>query len=230
MQKETLYPLFLDLSDAEVLVVGAGSVALRKIEHLLSAGAKVKVVAPSALDEIASLAEVGVITWCQKSFEESDLACCMLVIGATDDPLVNKCVHDAANAKHCIVNIVDTPDLCNAIVPSVMQRGPLQIAVTTSGASPELARELRLGLEDEFKDYWGAYVRVLGEVRSLIKIRIPGSNKRRAPLYKALLQTDLKSRFEKGERPDAQSVYAEYVCPVIKRELPECIGDCEACK
>lgn len=214
---QKLYPLFLNLSAAEALVVGAGSVALRKINTLLEAGARVRVVAPEALDEVKDLANKGLIQWEQRAFEDDCIADALLVFCATDSTETNEQVYQAAQKAHRIVNVVDVPELCNAIVPSSFARGNLQVAVTTGGAAPSLARNIRKELEDQFPAHWEDYTHALGSVRKLVKKRVPGPSSVRTSLYEALTGAGLESRFARGERPTPEQLYQELIEPLIHK-------------
>jgi siroheme synthase-like protein len=138
------YPIFLDLKDRPVLVVGAGKVALRKTRGLIEAGARVTVVAPEWEPEFEDL-PVRRIT---RGFRASDLAGAMLVFAATDDRLVNHRIGVAAKGRGVFANIADSGEECDFIVPARVQRGTVQIAVSTGGESPRLSAELRRKLED----------------------------------------------------------------------------------
>lgn len=173
------YPVFIDLRGRGCLVVGAGSVAARKVQSLLDAGAKVTVVSPEACEQIISLHEAGRLRWEKRGFEEADLKGCYLVIGATDDPAVNRRVFEAAERAGMPANIVDVPELCNFIVPSVLSRGDFQIAVSSGGASPILAREVRRRIETAFGPQYGEIVRTLAGLRAGLKERVPQEESRR---------------------------------------------------
>ncbi|HLH18962.1 MAG TPA: bifunctional precorrin-2 dehydrogenase/sirohydrochlorin ferrochelatase [Bryobacteraceae bacterium] len=138
------YPIFLDLKDRPVLVVGAGKVALRKTRGLLEAGARVTVVAPEWEPEFEDLP----VRRIARRFRASDLAGAMLVFAATDDRLANHRVGVAAKGRGIFANIADSAEECDFVVPARVQRGPVQIAVSTGGESPRLAAELRRKLEE----------------------------------------------------------------------------------
>ena len=176
---QSFYPVFLDLRGRKCLVVGAGAVAARKAGSLLDAGAEVKVVSPAACDDMAALADSGRLYWEKRGFEEKDLDGCFLVIGATDNPEVNRRVFEAAERAGMPANIVDVPELCNFIVPSVLRRGDFQIAVSSGGASPVLAREVRRRIETAFGPQYGEIVSALAGLRAELKDRLPKESQRR---------------------------------------------------
>jgi siroheme synthase-like protein len=134
------YPVFLDLQGKEVLVVGAGKVALRKVRGLLEAGARVKVVSPEAETEFRQLEGV---EWQARRFERSDVRGKALVFAATNDREVNRAVGEEAAALGIWANVADAPEEGGFIVPSRVRRGDLQVAVSTSGRSPRIAASLR---------------------------------------------------------------------------------------
>src|SRR5262249_30992294 len=138
------YPIFLDLKDRPVLVVGAGKVALRKARGLLESGARVTVVAPEWEQEFEEMP----VRLVPRRFRASDLAGCVLVFAATDDRLTNHRIGIAAKGKGIFANIADSADECGFLVPARVQRGAVQIAVSTGGESPRLSAELRKKLED----------------------------------------------------------------------------------
>lgn len=210
------YPLFADLAGEPVTVVGGGAVAERKVCTLLEHGARVTFVAPEATPVLAGLAAEGSVAWVRREYEPGDLADALLVVCATDDTAVNESVYAEAQGRHQLVNVVDVPALCNFIVPSVLRRGRLQIAVSTGGASPSAAREIRRSLEREFPDYWEDYLDLMAELRCIIKSRVMGPMERRAPLYEAVQSSDLLDRIAAGERPDAEQVYRTLVEPLLE--------------
>src|SRR5512134_869019 len=127
-------PVFLRLEGRPCLVVGGGKVAARKVAMLLRAGAKISVVAPALCDELETLRESGRIPHAGREFRDEDINGMVLVIAATDNEMVNRQVSVVAERQRIPVNVVDTPDLCSFIVPSVVDRSPVQVAVSTGGA------------------------------------------------------------------------------------------------
>jgi siroheme synthase-like protein len=138
------YPVFLDLKDRPVLVAGAGRIALRKTKGLLDAGARVTVVAPACLPEFESLP----IRLVRRGFRLSDLGDNVLVLAATDDRLVNHRIGVAAKGKGIFANVADCAEECTFVVPARVERGDVHIAISTGGANPRLAADLRRKLDD----------------------------------------------------------------------------------
>jgi precorrin-2 dehydrogenase/sirohydrochlorin ferrochelatase len=161
----TLFPMFLKLEGRTCLVVGAGDVGEPKIRSLLDAGAKVRVIAPSATDAVAEWARAGLIAWEQRTFEEPDLNGIFLTIAATGSPSVNDVVFHEAQRRGILCNAVDDPERCDFYYPAVVRRGQLQIAISTGGQSPALAQRLRRELETEFGEEYSQWVEELGKAR-----------------------------------------------------------------
>jgi uroporphyrin-III C-methyltransferase/precorrin-2 dehydrogenase/sirohydrochlorin ferrochelatase len=136
-------PIFLKVEGRPCLVVGGGKVAARKVSLLMRAGAAITTVSPVLGDELRVLLEQGVITHVARDFQDKDLDDCVLVIAATDDEAVNRNVSELAHSRRIPVNVVDSPDLCSFIMPSIIDRSPVQIAVSTGGASPGCGHGLR---------------------------------------------------------------------------------------
>ena len=142
-----LLPIFLKVEARDVLVVGAGRVAERKIAELVEAKARVHVVAPSASDTVKALAAARALRWDARPFETGDVAGAWLIVAATDDPEVQRSVADAAEVEHTFVIAVDDKANASAYGGAVIRRGPVSIAISTSGESPALARLIREVLE-----------------------------------------------------------------------------------
>jgi precorrin-2 dehydrogenase/sirohydrochlorin ferrochelatase len=148
------YPVFLTLKGKRAVVIGGGKVAERKIMSLMKVGACIKVISPHLTKRLKKEKTKGKITHLRRQYKKGDLKNVFLVIAATNSPDINKKVSEDAS---CLVNVVDTPDLCNFIVPSVVKRGSLTFAISTSGISPGLSRSIRKEMEalyrTEFSDY-----------------------------------------------------------------------------
>jgi precorrin-2 dehydrogenase/sirohydrochlorin ferrochelatase len=142
-----LLPVFLKVEAREVLVVGAGRVAERKIAELVEAKARVHVVAPNASDTVKALAAARALRWDARPFEASDVAGAWLIVAATDDPEVQRLVADAADAEHTFIIAVDDKANATAYGCATIRRGPVSIAISTSGESPALSRLIREVLE-----------------------------------------------------------------------------------
>ena len=213
------YPLFLDLRDKEVVVIGAGKVAERKIATLLEYGANIMVIAPTATETIESWNESGEILWVKRSYNPGDLTGAFLVVCAVGVPSVNENVFNEATANNALINVVDVPRMCNFIVPSVVRRGPLQIAISTSGAAPTVAKQIRCELEERYPEVWTDYMILLGQMRSFVIANVPGNEKRRKPIFEAICNSDIFERICRGESLNAEDMYRETVIPLLASEV-----------
>jgi uroporphyrin-III C-methyltransferase/precorrin-2 dehydrogenase/sirohydrochlorin ferrochelatase len=173
------FPLFLDLRDRPVLVVGGGNVAERKCALLRAAGARVTLVAPELNGSLESAVREGTVAHRRGSFEARDADGCTLVVAATDDHAVNASAAAAARARNIPVNVVDDPALSSFIVPSIIDRSPVQIAVSTGGASPVLARLLRERLESLLEESLGRLAEFADGWRLRLRRALPGVGERR---------------------------------------------------
>jgi len=145
--------------------VGGGEIGERKARALLQCGAQVTVVSPALTRGLAALAAAGRVVDRRRTFRRSDLRGCALVVDATDDPSLDAAVAALGRRARVLVNVVDRPELCDFILPSVLQRGELQIAVSTGGRSPALAREIRRRLEALFGPEYAELIARTGEAR-----------------------------------------------------------------
>jgi len=159
------YPAFLDISNRSCLVVGGGAVGLRKVKTLLKCGANVSVVSPQADAQMAALAQDGKIVFKKRSYCSSDMDGTFLVVGATDDEKLNIRISKDADSRNILCNIVDRPEACSFILPALVHRGDLLIAISTSGKSPALAKKLRMELEQEFGEEYALFLVLMGAIR-----------------------------------------------------------------
>jgi len=165
MKPEKLFPMFLKLSNRPCLVVGAGAIAESKIASLLDAGGHVRVVAPQATPQVRTWAQSKALEWHQRPFEPADLDGMFLVIAATSSSDLHERIFKEATRRAVLCNIVDVPSLCDFYYPSVVQRGALQIAISTAGQSPALAQRLRKQLEAQFGPEYEQWLAYLAEAR-----------------------------------------------------------------
>jgi precorrin-2 dehydrogenase/sirohydrochlorin ferrochelatase len=159
------YPVFWDIADKKCVVVGGGEVAARKVKRLLDCGAKVSVVSPELNSDLAALKKDKLIFHIPSKYGSKDIEGAALVIGATDDEEINAAVSQDATAKGIPVNVVDDPQKCDFILPSIVERGDLAIAIGTGGKSPALARHLREELEARYGAEYEIFLRILGSLR-----------------------------------------------------------------
>lgn len=171
-------PIFLTICGRPCLVVGGGTVAARKAELLLQAGGEVTVVSPQLCPALAELQDKGKITHHASPFSVSDLEKCFLVIAATDDPTVNRYIAELCHARGLPVNVVDQLALCSFIVPAIINRSPVLIAVSTGGSSPVLARLLREHLESLIPAAYGRLATLIASFREKVRQRVPAPHRR----------------------------------------------------
>lgn len=168
------HPVFLDLDGAPCLVVGGGAIALRKARSLRRAGARVTVVSPRFRPAFRRLK----VRRVARRFRAADATGMTLVVSATGDDRADRAVHRACRTRRIPVNVVDVPELCTFIAPSVVRRGPVTIAISTGGASPALAKELRRRLERMFPESLGPTARRIGRERRTLMRTLPPSPER----------------------------------------------------
>jgi len=207
MVGSSLYAAFLDLEGRPVLLVGGGAVAARKAHMLLESGADVTVISPEVNNAMGELERTGAISRKERPYRSGDLAGNWLVIAATDDKELNQKVFRDAEEAEIFCNVVDCPSLCSFQVPATVQRGHLQLAISTRGSSPLLARKLREQLEDTYGPEYAPFLQGLRELRDAVQETYPlDEDVRRAALQKFMnsdvpaLILDKKDRdaFKKG--------------------------------
>lgn len=201
-QENFYLPIFIDLRGKPVVVVGGGIVAARKVESLLKAGAQVKVIAPEVIDEIAACPGVDIEL---RAYEDDDLEGAFLIIAATDDEEINRSVSEEARQRRIFCNVVDRPELCSFIVPSVVDRGPIKVAISTGGLSPALSRRLRLLVGKHIGDEYVALANILGLVRPLVKSQGGPSDDHRR-VFELLIDSELLDAIRAGNRPLAEDI------------------------
>jgi len=172
-------PLFADLAGRPVLVVGGGDIAARKIELLRRAGARIQIASRELCPELQALLDEQQLEWLATSFEPAQLDKVFLVIAATDDNALNAQVYDEANARHKLVNVVDDQPKCSFIFPSIVDRSPLVVAISSSGTAPVLARMLREKLETLLPSHLGQMAELAGQWRDKVKARFSRMSDRR---------------------------------------------------
>lgn len=196
-------PVFFDVTITPCLVVGGGVVAARKVKQLRRADAQIIVVAPDLCPELSDLANEKLIKHVCSHFCEDHLQDKMLVIAATDDTAVNQRVAELAKQRKLPVNVVDNPELCNFIMPSIVDRDPVQIAISTGGASPVLARLLRARLESLIPTSYGNLAKLMDKFRTAVKEKIPDMHQRRR-YWENILQGPIAEMIYAGQQEKAR--------------------------
>jgi uroporphyrin-III C-methyltransferase/precorrin-2 dehydrogenase/sirohydrochlorin ferrochelatase len=169
-------PIFMNVKGQDCLVIGGGKVASRKVFMLLRAGAAVSVVSPKLCQDLSIRKNEGEITHKDRNFEDADIDNCKIIIAATNDEKVNIHVSELAHSKGIPVNVVDAPELCSFIVPSIIDRNPVQIAISTGGASPVLARLLRSRLETFIPSAYGRLAKLVESYREKVKSKFSNTD------------------------------------------------------
>jgi precorrin-2 dehydrogenase/sirohydrochlorin ferrochelatase len=167
------YPIYIDIEDRAVLIVGGGAVCARKAETMMRYGARVTIVSPEITEEIAAWEQAGVLAVCLKKYFESDLKGASIVIASTDDPCVNARVARDCRRRRIPVNVVDVTHLCEFIVPAIIEKGSIQIAISTGGKSPALARTLKEDLQRTIGPEYAEVNDLLGTLRKSAKKVLP---------------------------------------------------------
>jgi len=212
----TNFPIFLKLQDQPCLVVGGGAVAFRKTQQLLTAGAKIIVVAPEIVSSLNKLRKSGQINHHEQSFDEACLQDMKLVIAATDDMQLNNMIAQQAKSKNILVNVVDNPDTSTFIMPSVIDRSPVMVAVSTGGASPILARLLRARLESLIPSSYGKLATLIAQFRNKVKQHYPNIRERRR-FWEHVLQGPVAEMLYAGQDKKALSSLEKQ----LNEELPK---------
>jgi precorrin-2 dehydrogenase / sirohydrochlorin ferrochelatase len=192
------YPVSLNLQNVSCLVVGGGQVGERKIMTLLSCGAKVYLISRDMTSTLKEAVEQGRVIWLSENYEPQFLEGKFLIIGATDDETLNGRISRESRDRGILCNIVDNPPLCDFILPSLVRRGDLSIAISTGGKSPALAKRIRRKLDQEFPESYGPYVELLGIIRAHVLPR-GMTQQENQQIFEALIDSPLLSWLQKGE-------------------------------
>ncbi len=198
------FPLFITLRERRVLVVGGGPVAARKVRSVINAGADIHVIAPTLCGSLATLAENDTITHDARNYEAGDATDFWLIVAATNDNAVNLQIAEDAHSVGALVNVADTPKVGNVSFASVVDRAPLQIAISTGGHSPILARLLRARIAAFIPKSYGALAQLAGDYRDHIKTRFDSLNDRRR-FWEAVLTGPIARRLLTGDDAGARA-------------------------
>jgi len=163
------FPLFLDINGRHCIIIGGGAVASRKVISLLKAEAKITLISPKISSDIQDLVDAGTITLLQREYQNEDISQAFLVVAATNNPNVNAQIASQANELNTLVNVADNPDLGSFIFPSVVDRDPVTVAISTGGASPVFSRQLRMRLDTMIPQKSGSLAAITEEYREKVK-------------------------------------------------------------
>ncbi|RLB40821.1 MAG: bifunctional precorrin-2 dehydrogenase/sirohydrochlorin ferrochelatase [Deltaproteobacteria bacterium] len=204
------YPIFVDIRGSKVVVVGGGEVAERKVKTLLECGADIYLIAKVIGGELKVLVENGKVNYLGPDFHDAYLDGSSLVIAATSDSELNRRVSNAAKARNIFVNAVDQPEDCTFIVPSIVARKDLVLAISTSGKSPALAKKIRRQLEDTFDHHYGLLVELLGRIRgAVLSLGLP--QKQNSTIFSSLVNSDILGAISEGNREKLLDILKEIV-------------------
>jgi len=202
------YPLFLDIANRRCVVVGGGDVAERKVARLLDFGASVTVVGRNLTPGLEVWKKEGRITHVQAGYDKALIDGAFLVIGATDQDAVNAKIASDAREKGVLVNIVDDPERCDFILPALLTRGELLIAISTGGKSPALAKKLREDLEPLFGKEYKTLLDIMGQLREKLLKRGRSSDENRR-LFEAVIQSDILKHIKDGRWEKVRKLVAD---------------------
>jgi uroporphyrin-III C-methyltransferase/precorrin-2 dehydrogenase/sirohydrochlorin ferrochelatase len=203
-------PIFLTIRHKACLVVGAGSIAARKIGLLLKAGADVSVVASEIGSEVSELEKQGAIRCLLRNYEPTDLKGIKLVIAATNNAQLNADISIMAQAENILVNVVDNPELCSFLMPSIIDRNPIQIAISTGGASPVLARLIRSKLEASIPSAYGELAKLVENYRTKVKQAFANVDLRRR-FWESVLEGPVSEFALSGRMNEAETMLSELI-------------------
>jgi precorrin-2 dehydrogenase / sirohydrochlorin ferrochelatase len=190
MNNNAYYPIFLDISQKSCLIVGGGKVAERKVSLLLKFRCTIKVVSPRISNTLQKLAVKGKIQILLKEYDADDLNGVALVFAATDIEAVNQKIREDARTFNIPVNVVDNPPLCDFIVPSIVKKDPILIAISTSGMLPFLSKKLRKDIAERITRDYVYYARIVGRFRRLLITRVK-DKKLRINIMKEVTKADV---------------------------------------
>ncbi len=202
------YPAYLDLRERPCVVIGGGAVAERKTLALLEAGADVTIISPALSPKLQELSDSGKITHLKKQYEEKDLTGEFLVIAATPSDEVNTLVARACRKRHTLVNVASPPEESSFIVPSVVERGNLMIAISTSGASPALAKKIRQDIEQQYGSEYEVFLDKLSAMRDRVRKEIP-DQKQRHKVFQSIVDSDVIDLIRQGKTHEADHLMAK---------------------
>ena len=218
MKKFPYYPIFIDVEDREVVIIGGGNVCARKAETMMRYGAKVTVVSPEFTGEIEAWARDGRIRIQRKEYEEIDLEGASIVIASTDDECINGRIARDCRRRRIPVNVVDVTHLCEFIVPAIVEKGSIQLAVSTGGKSPALARTLKEDLQRVVGPEYVEINDLLGELRPSAKKVLPTDADRKR-FFDGILARGVLQMLRDGKRKEAYDTIAE-ACEEAGIEFP----------
>lgn len=208
MKRFPYYPIYIDIEEREVAIIGGGNVCARKAETMMKYGARVTVVSPAFTDEIEQWARDGKLSLKRKRYDEADLDSAVLVIASTDDQAVNEQVAADCRRRKIPVNVVDVTPLCEFIVPAIIESGSIQIAVSTGGKSPAVARTLKEDLQRSIGPEYAEANDVLATLREGAKAVLPTDVDRKR-FFDGIIARGILQMLREGRRAEAYQAIRE---------------------
>src|SRR3954468_21452225 len=208
MKRFPYYPIYLDIEERNVVIVGGGNVCARKAETMMKYGARVTIVSPEFTDEIEQWARDGALAIKRKPHETADIEGANIVIASTDDQHVNEQIAADCRARRIPVNVVDVTPLCEFIVPAIIEKGSIQIAVSTGGKSPALARTLKEDLQRAIGPEYAEVNDALGSLRDGAKSVLPTDTDRKR-FFDGIIASGVLEMLRDGRRKQAYQVIAD---------------------
>jgi precorrin-2 dehydrogenase / sirohydrochlorin ferrochelatase len=207
MKNYPYYPIYLDIENRKVVIIGGGNVCARKAETMMKYGARVTVISPEFTDEIEGWAREGCLALQRKKYDASDLEGANIVIASTDDQAVNEQIAADCRARRIPVNVVDVTPLCEFIVPAIIESGSIQIAISTGGKSPALARTLKEDLQRTIGPEYAEVNDVLGTLRDGAKRVLPTDVDRKR-FFDGIIAEGILDLLRQGKRREAYETIA----------------------
>lgn len=226
-KKYPYYPIYIDIENREVLIIGGGNVCARKAETMMKYGARVTIVSPEFTEEIEQWAREGCLALKRKRYDHSDLAGANIVIASTDDQTVNEQIAHDCRSRKIPVNVVDVTPLCEFIIPAIVESGAIQIAVSTGGKSPAVARTLKEDLAKMIGSEYAELNEVLGSLRDGAKAspKLPTDVDRKR-FFDGIIAAGVLGMLRDGKRREAYETIARAceaagvpLSPLVSREI-----------
>ena len=211
------YPVYLNLAGKRCVIIGGGTIAQGKIGALLQAGCQITVISPDATPGIKQAAQRGDVTWLERTYQRGDLEGAFIGVAATNVWHVNREIFEEAEERGVLLNVVDDPDLCSFIAPSIVKREPVTMAISTGGASPALARKLRETLANAEALEWADLADVLAQARRIIKEKRVAIDPER---WQCCINRELLEMVQKGRSEEALEILLSQL------QNPETAGMC----
>jgi siroheme synthase-like protein len=206
----TYYPVYIEMREQPCVVIGGGKIAEGKVEGLLAVKAKVTIISPDLTPHLHELAKQNLITYIARAYQPGDLTGAFMVICATDRTEVNHQVWQEASANHQLVNVVDDTPRCNFIAPSILRKGDLTIAISTSGKAPALAVRLKERLQRELGSEYERFLELAGKLREPLAHHIPDFETRKALWYE-LVDSEILDVLARGDELLAKEIISQVV-------------------